>query len=202
MSQLRGERTPRSEGRTAATGSKATDGRATDGKAAKNTARGATAKGTGARGTRPSAVDGTAALRLDGPVPAGAARATEAAPRLRVAPPAPITVPRAPFVALIVAAVVAGVFGILVINTKTNENAFRISRLQEHQAALDTQQQQLEKDIAGYESPGSLDAAARRLGLVRADTPAYIRLPDGKIIRVPRPASGLPSITSQQDAGR
>ena len=48
-------------------------------------------------------------------------------PRLRVAPPAPISVPRAPFVATVLGVVVVGVLGILLINTTTNENSFRIS---------------------------------------------------------------------------
>ena len=156
------------------------------------------ATGTGgARGARRypagAAVEGTAALKLE------ADRATEVAakPRLRVAPPAPISAPRAPFVAVVIALVVAGVLGILVINTKTNENAFRISKLQDQKADLDNQQQALENQIAGYESTGNLDAAARRLGLVKAPTPAYIRLPDGRIIGVPKPGTGEPAVTSQ-----
>src|SRR2546430_17326041 len=47
-------------------------------------------------------------------------------PALRVAPPAPVSVPRAPFVALVLVLVVAGVMGILVLNTKINENAFTL----------------------------------------------------------------------------
>jgi cell division protein FtsB len=146
--------------------------------------------------TQKAPTHGTAALKLD------PARATEVvgAPRLRVAPPTPISAPRAPFIAVVIALVVAGVLGILLINTKTNENTFRISKLQDQKAALDNQQQQLENQIAGYRSPGNLDAAARRLGLVKADSPAYIRLPDGKIIGVPKPGTGQPAITAQDGA--
>jgi hypothetical protein len=137
-------------------------------------------------------VQGTAALQVD------TARVEPVAgPRLRVAPPAPISAPRAPFVAVMIALVVAGVLGIQVINTKTNENSFRISKLQENQAALDNEQQQLDNQIAGYKMPGNLDAAARRLGLVKADAPAYIRLPDGKIIGIPKPGEGQPAVTAQ-----
>ena len=123
-----------------------------------------------------------------------------APPRLHVAPPAPVSAPRAPFIAVVIGVVVAGVFGILLINTKTNENTFELSRLQDRQAVLDNQQQRLENQIAGYESTGNLDAAARRLGLVKADTPAYIRLPDGKIIGVPRAGTGQPAVTAQDPA--
>jgi hypothetical protein len=125
------------------------------------------------------------------------ARTTDDTPRLRVAPPAPISAPRAPFIAVVLLLVVAGVIGILLINTRTNENTFKLSRLQDQQAALDNQQQNLENQIAGYESTGNLDAAARRLGLVKADTPAYIRLPDGRVIGVPKPGEGPTAVTAQ-----
>ncbi|WP_212993901.1 hypothetical protein [Actinoplanes auranticolor] len=142
------------------------------------------------------AVQGTNALKLN----VEQQRDPIAAPRLRVAPPAPINAPRAPFIALVVAVVVAGVLGILVINTKTAENSFRIDTLQKRQTKLDTQQQELENQIAANNSPGSLDAAARRLGLVKADNPAYIRLPDGKVFGVPKPGSGEVAVTAQESA--
>ena len=132
--------------------------------------------------------------------PREAQRERAVPPRLQVAPPAPITAPRAPFVAVIIAIVVAGLIGILLINTKTNENAFEISKLQDQKTALDNQQQDLENQIAGYESTGNLDAAARRLGLVKADTPAYIRLPDGLVIGIPKPGTGPASVTAQDPA--
>ena len=160
--------------------------------------------GGGARGarhyptagaTRGTATQGSAALKLT-VEPAEPI----AAPRLRVAPPVPINAPRAPFIALVVAIVVVGVLGILLINTKTAENAFRIDTLQDQQRTLDTQRQDLENQIASYNSPGSLDAAARRLGLVKADNPAYIRLPDGKVFGVPKPGSGEVAVTAQESA--
>ena len=108
-----------------------------------------------------------------------------------------ISAPRAPFIAVVIALVIVGVIGILLINTKTNENSFEISRLQDQQTALDNQQQQLENQLAVYDSVGNLDAAAKRLGLVKADAPAYIRLPDGKVIGVPKPGTGKPAVTAQ-----
>jgi hypothetical protein len=159
-----------------------------------------TATGGGARGARhyptTGATEGSAALKLT----AEQQRDPIASPRLRVAPPAPINAPRAPFIALVVAVVVAGVLGILLINTKTAENSFRIDTLQKQQAKLDSQQQDLENEIAANNSPGSLDAAARRLGLVKAENPAYIRLPDGKVFGVPKPGSGEVAVTAQDSA--
>lgn len=153
---------------------------------------------TCARGAREFPTQGTAALR---PVEKAASTASARPPRLRVAPPAPVSVPRAPFAALIVVLVVGGVLGILAVNTKINENAFRLERLQQQQSRLDLEKQQLDKQIADREAPGNLTAEARRLGLVDAGEPGYIRLPDGKTLEVPQPATGQPSVTSQGAGG-
>jgi hypothetical protein len=183
-----GQRAPRSGGRTTA----------------QRSTRGTTAgadrpdrrQETRARGAREFPTQGTAALRA-----AERTRPGGTSPRLRVAPPPPVRVPRAPFVALILVLVVGGVVGILAVNTKINENAFRQEKLQEQQAKLDRDEQELKKQIAVHEAPGNLTAEARKLGLVEAEDPAYIRLPDGQRIGVPRPADGAPSITSQQGNG-
>jgi hypothetical protein len=113
-----------------------------------------------------------------------------------VAPPLPFALPRAPFLILMVAIVVLGVVGVLVLNTKINENAFKLNDLRAQQAALDLQEQQLTQRLDELSSPGNLRAAARRLGLVPAGTPAFINLPDGRIVGVPRPATGSASPSS------
>jgi hypothetical protein len=158
---------------------------------------------------RPAARDRAAAAR-EFPTEGSAAlrpkeRSTKPAaggPRLKVAPPPPVTGPRVPFVALLLALVIAGVLGILVVNTKIAENAFRIERLKQNGAALDIQQQELQREIAQAEAPGNLTAAARKLGMVAGGNPAYIRLQDGKIIGIPKPGDGAPSVTSDQIPGR
>lgn len=154
---------------------------------------------TRARGAREFPTQGSAALR---PVERAAAADSSRAesPRLRVAPPPPVRVPRAPFAALVVLLVVGGVLGILAVNTKINENAFRLLELQEQQTKLDLEQQQLKKQIADAEAPGNLAAQARKQGLVDGGELAYIRLPDGKLIGVPQPAGGQPSLASQSGA--
>jgi hypothetical protein len=113
----------------------------------------------------------------------------EKRPRLRLAPPIPVKVPRTPFVVFVVLVVIAGVLGILVLNNKINENAFTLDALHKSQNELDLKQQQLEQYIAEHETPGSLAAAAAKLGLADPGPPAFILLPDGKIIGVPRPAT-------------
>jgi uncharacterized protein HemX len=127
---------------------------------------------------------------------------TKSKPGLRVAPPAPVSVPRAPFVALVLIVVVAGVLGILVLNTKINENAFTLNHLQNQQSHLDQQEQQLDQHLADLESPNSLAAAAHRLGLISSGTPAYLPLPNGQSVGVPQPAAGQPSAGQQAASGQ
>ncbi|MEU4424620.1 hypothetical protein AB0F81_28705 [Actinoplanes sp. NPDC024001] len=174
-------------GRQGASGSQVTAGRGTRG-----------VLGSGKQG-KTGAVEGTAALALEvtelevtaaAPQPAGR-------PRLWVAPPAPIRAPRATFAAAVIAVVLVGVLGILLINTKTMEQSFRLDALRKEKVALDKQQQGLEQQLIQASNPGNLQAAARRLGLVPADAPAMIRLPDGKIIRTPTPGRGQPAVTAQ-----
>jgi len=115
----------------------------------------------------------------------------------RLKPPVPVAVVRAPFMILVIMSVIAGVVGILVLNTKITENAFKLSAMRKDQVLLDQREQQLKQLISNHESPGSLAAAAAKLGLVEAGPPAFIVLPDGRTIGVPKPATGTPSVTSQ-----
>jgi hypothetical protein len=120
--------------------------------------------------------------------------------RLRVAPPMPVTVARAPFVAMLCVVVVAGVIGILVLTAKINANQFRLNNLQSQQAGLNQQEQSLKETLAEQQSPGNLIGAAKKLGLVPAGTLAYITLPNGKVYGLPQPASKVPSVTAQTGA--
>ncbi len=121
----------------------------------------------------------------------------EARAGISVVPRLPVSGPRAPFVALVLSVVVVGVLGILVINTKINEGAFLLHDLKAQQGNLDQHEQRLQREIAEKESPGNLAAAARQLGLVRAESPAFLRLPDGRQLGVPKPATGQPSVAGQ-----
>lgn len=104
------------------------------------------------------------------------------------APALPVNLPKAPFVLLMVGLIVAGVVGVLVLQTKINEGSFRLSDLRATQAALDQREQQLEQQLDELSSPNNLRAAATRLGLVPAGDPAYLYLPDGRLIGLPQPA--------------
>ncbi|GIE34968.1 hypothetical protein Ait01nite_080130 [Actinoplanes italicus] len=132
-------------------------------------------------------VDGATALSIEvsGDTPPMPGR-----PRLWVAPPLPVRAPRATFAAAIIAVVLVGVVGILLINTKTMEQSFRLDALRKEKTTLDKRQQELDRQIYELSGPGNLHAAARRLGLVQADEPAVIWLPNGDIVRPPAPGRG------------
>ena len=139
-------------------------------------------------------VDGTTALQPRRRVeeareaPAREPRRRDEPTRLTVAPPAPVTAPRAPFVALVLVLVLAGVIGILVLNTKIAENAFKLDELRNAQVKLDHDEQRLKSDIAEQESPVNVAARGAQLGLVPSRTPAFLLLPDGTKLEMPGPA--------------
>jgi hypothetical protein len=170
---------PRSGGRTAA--------------ASKRAIRAPDASTVGVRSNAPTT--GANALNLAPEAQTGGtqprkrpAKLADQQPRLRVAPPAPVRAPRAPFVALVLVLVIAGVIGILVLNTKIAENAFRLHDLRAEQSNLDIKQQRLERELARKESPGELAAQAARNGLAEPSRmPAFILLPDGREVRMPGP---------------
>ena len=121
-----------------------------------------------------------------------------------VAAPLPISLPRAPFLVLMASLVVVGVVGVLLLNTKINENAFQIDNLRAQQAGLDLQQQQANQQLTDLESTGNLNAAAAGLGLVPAGTGTFLTLPNGRVVGVPQPANGgqQQSTASNTDPGR
>jgi hypothetical protein len=105
----------------------------------------------------------------------------------------PVAAPRAPFVMLVLILVAAGIVGLLVLNTKINKDSFRLEGLRDQQAVLDLREQQLRSELAARQSPGELAAAARRLGLVQDENPAFLYLPDGRVVEVPQPGGADPT---------
>ena len=140
----------------------------------------------------------TKPARRTQPAARTAPAATPARERLKVAPPVPVSAPRAPFVALVLVVVVTGVLGILVLNTKITENAFQLAHMQRQQDGLNEREQQLDQKLADDRSPTNVAAKGRALGLVGVGQPAFMTLPNGAVIGVPQPALGVPDAVGQQ----
>lgn len=132
--------------------------------------------------TAPAARTSTARAR-----PAGSAQ-----PRLHLVPTPALRPPKAPFVVLVVGLLSAGLVALLYLNTAIAENSFRMHALQQRTAALNLQEQQLQRGIDDLEAPGALSVKARRMGMVPAGNPAFIQLPHGKVLGVPTPAKAPP----------
>ena len=117
----------------------------------------------------------------------GRQRSTVGVERRTVTPPEPVTTARMPFVLSMLGLIAVGIVGLLVLNTAINENAFILQDLRQDQAQLDAGEQQLTDELADLSAPNNLAVAAARLGLVKAESITYIRLPDGKELKMPTP---------------
>lgn len=109
--------------------------------------------------------------------------ATRTRSRLSVAPVAvPTPAPRRlPFVLTLVTLLVAGLGGLLVLNTVMAQDSFRASRLAEQSALLQAQRQALSEQVDRLQSPQSLADRAARLGLQPQTDPPILDLGTGKV---------------------
>lgn len=123
------------------------------------------------------------------PTAAPAAARPPDRPRLRLVAGHGVVARRMPFVVLVIALLGVGLVVLLLLNTVAAQQAFSIHRLQQREGGLTDREQQLARSVADLEAPGALAGRARALGMVPAPGPAFLRLPDGKILGVPQPAA-------------
>jgi cell division protein FtsB len=120
--------------------------------------------------------------------PAAPQRETVVIPRTRTETrpaPEPVEVPRPAFVGGILALVVAGIFGLLVLNTVINEDAYRLQELRTQAGELDQTEQALEDELANLDTPVNLQAQADLYGMVHPDKVTFLYLPGGETVEVP-----------------
>jgi hypothetical protein len=140
---------------------------------------------TSPRGTQMSALMHEARGR----VPRIAEAAVERA-RLTVVPRAGVRrAARVPFVTLVSLLLVAGVAGLLFFNTSMQQVSFTATTMEQKAAALDAQRQGLQMRLDTLRDPQRVAMRAKRMGMVPAATPAFIRLRDGKVLGAPMPAT-------------
>jgi cell division protein FtsB len=122
-----------------------------------------------------------------GPTRAGVARPAvrPARPRLRVVDDAPFRPPRMPFVLFVVVLLVAGLVGLLLLNTGLQQGTFRVTELNKQAQQLRDQQEALEHQVRTLEAPQNLADRALKLGMVPNPNPVFLRLSDGKVLGVP-----------------
>ncbi len=139
-----------------------------------------------ARTTRPAAR--TAPRRPSSGGPAARAAARRRAQIVALPDPRPAVAGTGVFALVVVGMLVGGMVLLLVLNTSLAQGAFEISTLTRTQNQLAVQEQQLLQQVARAEAPESLQARANSLGMVPVDAPVFLRLADGAVLGIPKPA--------------
>lgn len=125
-----------------------------------------------------------------------APRAVAAVERARLAlVPARVTgAPRAPFAALVLVILGAGVVGLLMFNTQMQQASFRATELADRAQTLAAQRQALDMELERLRDPQRLAGAGRQLGMVVPPVPLFLRLSDGVVLGVPTVARSTDSM--------
>jgi len=131
------------------------------------------------------------------------ARVASRAPQRRTAAPQPLRVVparagqpgSAMFAALCMLLLIGGLMGLLMLNTSMAEGSFTLHRLQATSGELTDTEQALTAAIDAQEAPANLAARAAKLGMVPADSAAFLRLSDGAVLGVAKPAEKRPGFT-------
>ena len=110
-------------------------------------------------------------------------------PRLRVVTGAPLRHGGAAFGAICAVLLAAGLVGLLLLNTSMAQGSFTLSRLQATSDQLGDTQDALNQSLDAAKAPANLAKRAVSMGMVPADSAAFLRLSDGKVIGVAKPAS-------------
>ena len=131
------------------------------------------------------------------------ARVASRAPQRRAAAPQPLRVVpgraghpgSAMFAALCMLLLIGGLMGLLMLNTSMAEGSFTLHRLQATSGELTDTEEALTAAIDAQKAPANLAARAAKLGMVPADSAAFLRLSDGAVLGVATPAKKRPGFT-------
>lgn len=102
--------------------------------------------------------------------------------------------PRVPFVSLVSLLLVTGVVGLLLFNTHMQQASFVASSMEQQAAVLAGKEESLRMQLHRMRDPQHVAAQAKKLGMVPASSPAFIRLSDGKVLGRPTPAAPTDSV--------
>jgi hypothetical protein len=86
------------------------------------------------------------------------------------------------------AALAPGFFAVLLLNTVISQGAFRQHELEIQLILLAEKEEALAREVQQAEAPREVEKAARKLGMVPAAAPVFLRLSDGTILGEPVPA--------------
>jgi hypothetical protein len=121
-------------------------------------------------------------------------RPTTTTPKLRVVTGA---TPRrgAAFGIICATLLAAGLIGLLLLNTALAQGSFTLHDLRATSGQLIDTQEVLTQSLEASKSPANLAAKAASMGMVPAQSAAFLRLSDGRVIGVAKPAKAPPGFT-------
>jgi cell division protein FtsB len=128
------------------------------------------------------------AFQIRSRVPRIAGAAVERA-RLTVVPRRRVRAPRVPFVSLVSLVLLGGVVGLLLFNTSMQQASFAATSLEAQAGALTAREQTLRMELDVLNNPQRVAQQARKMGMVTAGAPAFLRLSDGKVLGTAAPAT-------------
>ncbi|MEO8555270.1 MAG: hypothetical protein ABI474_01260 [Actinomycetota bacterium] len=125
-------------------------------------------------------------------------RPTTTRPRLRVVTGAPPKHGGATFSIICATLLAAGLIGLLLLNTALAQGSFTLHDLRATSAQLTDSEDSLTQSLEILKSPANLAAKARGMGMVPAQSVAFLRLSDGRVLGVAKPAKAPPGLTVAQ----
>ena len=116
-------------------------------------------------------------------------------PRLRVVTGAPPRRGGAAFSVICATLLAVGLIALLLLNTTRAEGSFTLHQLQATSDQLTDAEDALTQSLAASKSPANIASKAVSMGMVPAQSAAFLRLSDGRVIGVARPAKPGPGFT-------
>jgi len=89
----------------------------------------------------------------------------------------------------------AGLIGLLLLNTALAQGSFTLHDLKATSGELSDKQDVLTQSLEASKSPANLAAKAASMGMVPSQSAAFLRLSDGRVFGVAKPARPGPGFT-------
>lgn len=104
---------------------------------------------------------------------------------------------RLPFMLIIAGVLVAGLVGLMLLQTRVQEQSFELRQLQTKATALSYRQAQLEAALQQQTTPAEISRQATALGMVPNPNAVYIDIRTGSVVGNQKPVTGneVPNIT-------
>jgi hypothetical protein len=111
--------------------------------------------------------------------------------RLTLVPRGRTRAKRMPFLVLVSFVLLAGVIGLLVVNTQMQQVSFKPTALEAQAASLRAEKQGLQMELDKLRDPQRVALAAEHLGMVPISHPAFLKLADGSVLGDALPVNPL-----------